>query len=539
MKKLDLPRIGIALPVCLLILLGIALFASTGLAAQTAIQIPVIVNIYTNAGVNEAGAREAIKEANKALKQANMQMVVVKVQNATEGDAGNDGKFSQAERTALRTFGGKELNKLPNQKGIKISFGETPSTETPATPGVSIHRDPTIIVKNRATAALTGQTIAHELGHVMTLGPKHLVTPTQRADDGGHTPNTAGETGKENLMAPSNYRTDTKLTAAQIAEMNARKYFVGKCSTQFSNAFPAIKDKQQFGTKTDENNDQGAAPSLFDLHQTFLTSLDGAANIQSQLTVAAPLPTGSPISAQYTLGFDSDQNAATGIAYSGLSGVDKIVEILANGTFGTPGFSLSGVVRDALNPLIVDPLTSVKAVIDDALYDIDTPGDPTATSFLFDIPKSLLGITSLATDLPVVATAGDGLSIFDDSIFDFDLTRWLDDPTLETFGNGTAAPGQPYAFSVSGLEPLSPFNLLLDGDIITSGILDSLGEFSGSFIFPSSLPVDQFHFLTAQDSTGEFAYSMVCPTPEPGTMLLLGSGVAGLIWFQRRRRLGG
>ncbi|WP_243363351.1 zinc-dependent metalloprotease [Fundidesulfovibrio terrae] len=316
------------------------------------------------------GAKDAIKEANKAHKQANMQLVVVKVQNATEGDAGNDGEFNKDERKAVRTFGGKELEKLPNQKGLKICFGKTPTTESPTNPGISVHKDPTLIVKNRATAAETGQTIAHEIGHVMTLGAGHTVTSTQKANAGGHTPNTPGETGKENLMAPSNYRTDTKLTADQIAEMQTRKYFVGKCSTQFNSAFPAVKDKQQFGANTDAGNDQGGAPAIFDLHQMFLASLESSGVIQSQISVQTPLP-GSAIGATYTLGFDSDQNAATGVAYSGLPGVDRVVKISASGVFGTPGFSLTGSVIDAVTLTVVSPLSSLQAVIADSLVDID------------------------------------------------------------------------------------------------------------------------------------------------------------------------
>jgi len=506
--------------------------------AQVAIQIPVIVNIYPDAGVTEDGARDAVKEANMALKQANIKLVVVKVQNATEGDAGDNGEFNKEERKAVRTFGGMELDKLSNKKGIKICFGKTPTTESPNNPGISVHKNPTIIVQNRATSSQTGQTIAHEVGHVMTLGPGHTVTNTQNANNGGHTPNAPGETGRENLMAPSNYRSGTKLTADQISEIQTRKYFVGKCSTQFSDAFPATKDKQQYGTKTDENNDQGLHPEYFDLNQQFLVSLDGAASIQSQLTVASPLPDAISIDARYTLGIDSDQNAATGIVYTSLAGVDRIVEIVATGIFGSPGFSLTGSVLDATSMAFLAPLDSLEAVTSDSLFDYDLPGEPTETNFLFDIPKSALAIPMTATGLPVVATSGQGLSIYDESIFNIDLIRWMEDPTLDTFGNGAPSPGDPYAFSVSGLSASSPFNLFLDDAIVLSGVLDGAGGYTGSFTFPLGVPTGTFHFLTLQDETGEFAYSMTCPTPEPLSVLLLGAGF-GLLALGRLRKNAG
>lgn len=316
------------------------------------VHVPVVLNIYTNANVTEQEARDAIKEANKILKQAGFRMVVVRVNSITANSGGTnffggdngagggtagDGDFTEGERQNMRTFGGKELMQLGNRKGIKISFGRTPLVGS-ITPGVSVHRDPTIIVKKRDTTANTAQTIAHEFGHVLTLCVNHKIDETTRANLDGHAPDAPGESGNGNLMAPSNRRTGTVLTPAQIQEMQKRRYVHGKCSTQFSSVYPAIKDSQQFGGTTDRRGDHTSGSGIYDLHQTFLTSLDAATdrtggdvhNIKVQVTVFSPLPTTGAVDAMYALGFNIDASSETGVTYAGLNGIDRIV--YANGT---------------------------------------------------------------------------------------------------------------------------------------------------------------------------------------------------------------
>lgn len=54
---------------------------------------------------------------------------------------------------------------------------------------------------------------------------------------------------------------------------------------------------------------------------------------------------------------------------------------------------------------------------------------------------------------------------------------------------------------------------------------------------PLGLDAAEPHFLTAQDSTGEFGYSITCPTvvPEPSVAAILLAGVA-LAGARRARR---
>lgn len=483
------------------------------------IQIPVIVNVYPGGVVDP----QAIEEANRILKQAGMKLVVVKTNqigensggagqwggdNGADGGTAGDGTFTRGERDSMRTFGGKELDKLPNHKGIKISFGDVP-VDGSGTPGVSVHRDPTIIVRDRGNSSNTGQTIAHEIGHVMTLGEGHKIDSTTNADEGGHAPDKPGTSGRGNIMAPSDYRAGTHLTPDQIAEMQRRKYVHGKCATQWDRAYPATKDPQQFGTITDNANDQGAASPIYDLDAIFLTSLIGAPNVEAQLTVAGLLPTDVDISAIYALGLDVDADMSTGILYGDLPGVDRIVSCILEGNIGLGTFVVSGSVYDTIGG-VTTPLPEPPAVVTDSAYvDLNEPGEPAATSCLMQIPTPLLGL--VAVEAPVVATTGDLEVLYDSAFLLFDSERWLHDPTLTTLGTGVPVPGAPYPVEISGLAPEIPFTLYLDDLPVLTGVTSASGAFSGAFVFPEDLPAGRFYFLTAQDDTGEFAYNITCP----------------------------
>lgn len=170
---------------------------------RVGIHIPVIANIYNDHTpgppaplITADQIRAALAEANKILRQANIRLVLVKTQkidrnsggqNYWGGDDGSgggtagDGRFTAAEGAKIRAYGGTEINAFPNKKGIKIAFGHTPLVGS-TTPGLAVHRNPTMIVTPRTdglgySANLTGQTIAHELGHIMTLGAGHLISP--------------------------------------------------------------------------------------------------------------------------------------------------------------------------------------------------------------------------------------------------------------------------------------------------------------------------------------------------------------------------
>jgi hypothetical protein len=49
-------------------------------------------------------------------------------------------------------------------------------------------------------------------------------------------------------------------------------------------------------------------------------------------------------------------------------------------------------------------------------------------------------------------------------------------------------------------------------------MLDPAGNAGVSFIFPTDLLDTEIHFLTAQDTTGEFAYGITCPRTVEGDL---------------------
>ena len=526
------------------------------IGGHNGIFIPVIVNIYNDSNVNMSYVNNVINATNRILRQAGMRMVVVDAHGgdsgnplpSNNGDAGGDGNFTRDERDAVRDCGQREVNNTTNQKGIKIAFGRNPST-TSTTPGVSVHRNPTIIVKRRNNVTNTAQTTAHEFFHVMTLCRNYNLTdingdgdyddPNERADANGHAPNIPGPAGRDNIMAPSNWRTGSNLTAEQIAEIRSNRYNHGKCTSQMRRYYPALTDRMQYGTSTDARGDseglgKSQGTSIYDIDQVFLTSLHVSDqtggdknNIYAQLTVYDILPETEYIDARYSIGFNTDADASTGQYYVGYQGIDKIVYIDAQGIINDGTFELTGTVYNALNgqtyPLPKTPTYD----IEDETYDLDEPAVPMQTSFLFSIPKDLLDFTT--TYAPAVATSGIGMAVFDitTNLF-FDLERWKIDPVLETFGTGIPTPGVSYPYEISGLEPYDDFNLYLDDTIVASDNLDGSGGYSGSFIFPSSVPTDEIHFLTAQDTTGEFGYSITCP--DSGDTLMLREGFESEIW---------
>jgi hypothetical protein len=99
----------------------VVLSGPTAAQAQPAVvgvQVPVVVNNYSDSGVTAAQINEYIKKANALLKQAGFLLVPVVVNNPA-----GPSNLDRTKRDDARTEGGKELKaQVPNKRGIKLDF---------------------------------------------------------------------------------------------------------------------------------------------------------------------------------------------------------------------------------------------------------------------------------------------------------------------------------------------------------------------------------------------------------------------------------
>ena len=485
-------------------------------------QVPIVVNIYNNASISEAEAKEAIKAASDILQQADFTLRFFTGRTGqTAGDAGDDGDLVPAEQVDVIKKGAAEIPiVVTNKRGIKIAFVR--SITTPwgdQAPAASLAGIQAIIDTRRLTAngkfdaTTTGQSIAHEIGHALGLGAGHAIAPGVVANGAGH-PN-ANDGHNDNIMAPSGRRTATKLTASQKTKLNEARYKRAKCSKQMAAAIAAQKEKEQHGAKADSDEDRTEPPPFgyLDLFYTSLASLDDEDNIYCQLDLEGLFV--GDVDATYSLVFDSDNEPSTGFTYGSFTGVEYAVEINVVGTGGV--YVATGLVRDLSDDSVQMFETEPRIEIAVLSYDLDGSGFPMLDSLLFNFPKLSVGLDvtigpTSVTDVPVGVQVEADSVIHDTDSLVFNYDGWLGDPTLNTFGTGVPTPGGPYPVAISGLQPDGSFTLYVGHRaVIEDAQLDPEGAFDGSFTFPVDLPITEPYALAAQDETGEFAYSNTCP----------------------------
>jgi len=534
------------------------------------VYLPTVIAIYArHAGgtvtypITIDEAHQAVRAANEILQQADYRLIGIRdisFPNSVLGDGGDadsDSRITDAEWPSVLAAGEKIIADTNNKRGLTIAFVFEPEAGK-TTPGWSVHNRRAIVVKKRDTIRQTGETIAHEVGHFLTLAKVMLLNPGAfpplGSDQDGHVragvchaggpsagkpcffnedcPDTThappGPNGtcdplndafhQGNLMCPSGgdgvvFRSGTALLPPQIAEMVDSRYKKGKCASQFRRDIPALLDPEGWGIAYDEVGGAAALAvgnPLLDLDEVNVVTLQTIDTVEAEIAVAAALPDG-PLQATYTLGFDADAASATGVAYAGRAGIDRVAVVHLSGDGAAP--LLTGEIVDpVLGTTIPLPETPTIAV-DRKVFDTTDPGVPFGARMTVSLPKALLGLSADA--VPVVATAGDGVTFADTLDLVFNVDQYTHDPQLTTSGDGVPTPGGAYPFAIAGLKPNAPFTVNLDDEVVLQGTLDGSGAFSGAFTFPSTLSDLERHFLTVQDDTGEFGYSITCPRLQP------------------------
>jgi len=158
-----------AVSVFLMVVAPTMAFSDGTPAAEEWIDVEVVINVLD--GADAKGIDEALAKANEAFKKAKVRLVNKATDPNAKADGDGSGALDRDERDKAREEGQKTLDKTTGAgKGVKIDIGSDVSEDDPNTNGLSIHRDPVILVEPDADSNIFGWTIAHELGHVFTLG---------------------------------------------------------------------------------------------------------------------------------------------------------------------------------------------------------------------------------------------------------------------------------------------------------------------------------------------------------------------------------
>lgn len=499
----------------------------TGAAQEQALQfieIPVVINIHTANGSQVAFIADidrAIEEANSILAQAGIRLNWVDynvgdenpasdpTNPANAGNSDNDASMTQAERKAARSAGDKELDSnqdVGKDRGMKIYFTSVPDSSDPDEAGNSVHDRRTLIVRmvpdddEEKSIKNTGETIAHEAAHALSLGPTHPVTDTATSDSGGHVPPTVS---RNNLMTAAGFG-NRNLTPLQIEEMKDNAKTWG--SVQETNDFsvPVQPAPMLTGGGGDDILDHFGGPYL-DIADAGIHSRSDVAIINLRLMVEGVIPDDQPLDLTYLWLFDTDANPGTGFPVAGAPGIERQVELRVLGDGITPPV-LEAAVLDGAGAL----LTPLAAESSPEIEFEEEPPQEVNHRLEVDVDKALLGLDAPLVPVMVVSE-GDGFAPADTFLTSFDTSPNPNSVVAFELSPAHGPMGILVQWQATALLDLTDATISLDGRAIQSGLVLPAGvPVSGSFPL-CDLPVGRdFFFVTLQDqATRSFDFSVV------------------------------
>ncbi len=522
-----------------ILLLFVFLLASLAVkirAADEFTKVPVLVNVLKGVTMTDEEIEDMIKEANKILKQAKIQLEFDKNKNINTdaNDTGNqDGDIQSGEEAELDEDGRKELDKkFGKGKGIKI-YITNKIRDSNSTRGLAPHvkekdgkltAKPVIYLKKTsATKESKGNDLAHESGHVFTLGKNHVIDKAsgKNADSTWHDPN-----DPNNLMYPYNpYTKDGNsvdrggdLTDDQIDEIKkgakrlgktkvAKKPKKGKSRAYSISDLPTIH-----GGFVDEMYDTIPPIPYADLGAGFLFAETPTSLLEISILTEGQFPPFLEYM-QFSIYIDSDNDIATGGFFPPFNGIDKVIDIQLFGQH--PGDQAQAFLTDVSSgdsSFLPGARTErIAKVLDSS----DPCQPPDVTDYVdgiyISLPIESLELQGVA--IPIYVTSDDfSTGAHDEAAFVLELADTGPQFQLE---NTLLPYGEPLIYSGSNFTPLSDVHILLDDTPLCTIQSDPFGNINGSFdldweLTTEDMQSDDYFFVTARDDvSGGFDYSIL------------------------------
>ncbi len=550
---------NIQIAICVIIAV-LALPAVKVKGADEFTKVPVLVNVLKGVVMSDADIDDMIKEANKILKQAKIQLEFDKDKNVKNdvNDTGNqDGEIQSGEEAKLDENGRKELdNKFGKGKGVKI-YITNEIRDDPNRRGLAPHvkekngklmAKPVIYLKKTtATKKSKGNDLAHECGHVFTLGCRHVIDKAagRNADDTWHDPN-----DPNNLMYPYNpYAKDGnsitpiyidrggELTDDQIEEIKKGAKRLGKTKVAKkpkkggSSAYVIANLQTIHGGFVDDMNDAIPQIAYADLGAGFLFAETPTSLLEISILTEGQFPVMANM--LFSIYIDSDNNSSTGDDVGSFLGIDKVIDArLFENEFAalqTEAFLFD--VYGTTNPEFL-PGARLDRIA--KILDSNDPCQPTVVTDYVDgiyIEVPLENMVFQGAVVPILVTSECfNTSAYDEAFFVLELGETGPKFQLE---NTLLAYGEPMGYNGSGFTPLSDVDILWDDSALCTVQSDASGNINGSLDLDTEPDYDDDHdydyfFVTARDdTTGSFDFSIMELKQNPANL----NGDATVDWI--------
>jgi len=155
--------------------------------------------------------------------------------------------------------------------------------------------------------------------------------------------------------------------------------------------------------------------------------------------------------------------------------------------------------------------------------------DVFASGFSFDelLTQTTAGLGITSSEDPDYAVGGYETLLFTLGAGYADLVNWSINFDISGLGNGAITPEDQFS-DPNLVELITTNSYSLDSLI---GLTDGLFSFTEYWLYEDAATFEYLNHFTVSSITAETA-----PIPEPATILLLGSGLAGLAWYGRKRK---